>query len=89
VSESCRARITGWPNPRVYWPNAVAFRCSWEKLGVPVTRLGAPMTGLGAPATSLGTPRITVGQSGRNNIIFGNTAGAPGKLSYNLSFNDF
>jgi hypothetical protein len=89
VSESCWTRITGWPNPRVYWTDAVAFRCTWEHLGAPVTRLGTPTTSLDAPATSLGSPRITVEQSGRNNIFFGNTAGAPGNHSYYLSFNDF
>ena len=82
VSESCRTRIPGWSNPRVHWTDAVAFRCTWE-------RLGAPATSLGAPATSLGAPQITVEQSGRNNIFFGNTAGAPVNDSYYLSFNDF
>jgi len=72
-----------------------ALRCTWEHLGAPVTRLGAPRTNLGAPAkslavpaTSLGTPRITVEQSGRNNIFFGNPASAPGNHIYYLSFSD-
>ena len=72
VSESCRTRIPGWSNPRVYWTDAVAFRCTWEHLG--------------APATFLGAPRITVEQSGKNNIFFGTAAGAPGNHSYYLSF---
>jgi len=60
----------------------VAFRCIWE-------HLGAPTTSLGAPATSLGAPQITAEQSGRNNILFGNAAGAPGNHSYYFSFNNF
>ena len=56
---------------------------------MPVTNLGAPATSLGSPATSLGAPRITVEQSGKNNIVSGNAAGAPGNYSYYLSFNDF
>jgi len=44
---------------------------------------------LGALATCLGAPRITVEQSGKNNIFFGNAAGAPGNHSYYQSFNDF
>jgi len=44
---------------------------------------------LEALATSLGAPRITVEQSGKNNIFFGNDAGAPGNHSYYLSFNNF
>ena len=58
------------------------FGCPWEHLGAWATRLGAP-------ATSLGAPRSTVEQSGKNNIFFGNTAGAPGNHGYYLSFNDF
>jgi len=46
------------------------------------------VTNLGAPATFLGAPRITVEQSGKNNIFFGNAAGAPGNHSYYLLFND-
>ena len=48
-----------------------------------------PGTKLGALVISLGAPRITVEQSGKNNIFFGNAAGAPGNHSYYLSFNDF
>jgi hypothetical protein len=77
VSVSCRTRITGWPNPRVYWTDAVAFRCTWEHLGAPVTRLGALTTSMGAPATNLGMPRMTVEQSGKNYIFFENTVSAP------------
>jgi hypothetical protein len=58
-------------------------------LGAPTTRLGALMTSLGAPATRLGAPQITVEQCGKNNVFFGNAAGAPGNYSYSLSFNDF
>jgi len=75
VSESCRTRIPGWSNLRVDWTEAVAFRCTWEHLGVPTTSLGAP-------ATSLGAPRISVEQSGRNNASFGNATGAPAYRSY-------
>jgi len=55
--------------------------CIWE-------HLGAPATSLGVPTTSLGAPRITVEQSGKNNMFFGNAAGAPGNHSYYISFND-
>jgi len=48
-----------------------------------------PSESLGAPTTSLGAPRITVEQSGKNNVFFGNAAGAPGNHSYYQSFNDF
>jgi len=64
-------------------------------LGAPATSLGMPArslcalaTSLGAPASSLGAPRITVEQSGKNYIFFGNAAGAPGHHSYYISFND-
>jgi len=79
------------------------FGCTWEhlgalakrlgvpttSLGAPMTSLGAPMTSLGAPMTSLGAPRITVKQSGKNDIFFGNVAREPGNHSYYLSFNNF
>jgi len=39
VSESCRTRITGWSNCRVYWTDVVAFRCTWEYLGAPGSTL--------------------------------------------------
>jgi len=55
-----------------------------------VTNLEALATHLGAPATSLGAPYITVEQSGKNNIFFGNAAGgAPGYHRYYVSFNNF
>jgi hypothetical protein len=57
------------------------FGFTWE-------HLGAPASGVGAPVTCLGAPRITVKQSGRNAIICGNVAGAPGNDSYYVSFND-
>jgi len=56
-----------------------AWECrghSWEHLGAPASSLGAPATSLGAPATSLGAPRITVEQSEKDIILFGNAAGA-------------
>jgi len=72
------------------------WRQGWEHLGTPVTSLEAPATCLGVPATSLevqetslevpatslGAPRITVEWSGKNNIFFRNTAGAPENHSY-------
>jgi len=75
VSGSCRTRILGWLNPRVHLTDAVRFRCTWEHMGAPVTTLGAP--------------RITVEQTQKNNIFFGNAVGVPGNHSYYLSFNDF
>jgi len=33
VSESCRTRITGWSNPRVYWTDVLAFKYTWKHLG--------------------------------------------------------
>jgi len=89
VSESCRTRIPGWSNCRVDWSDPLAFRWTWEHLTAPATGRGAPMTSLGAQATSLSAPQITVEKSGRNNIYFGCTAGAPGNHSYYLSFNNF
>jgi len=47
------------------------------------------VTNLGAPVISLGAPRITVEQSGKNTIFFGNAAGVPGTHSYYISFDDF
>ena len=70
MSESCRTRIPGWSNPILDWTDAVAFMCAGKDLGV--------------PATSLGAPRITVEQSGRKNILFGNTAGECARKSYLL-----
>jgi len=91
--------VIGLGTPRSAREN---FGYTWEQLGVPATgrgalvtclgappaSLGAPATLLGAPPASLGAPRITVEQSGKNNIIFGNVAGAPGNHAYYLSFND-
>ena len=48
--------------------------------------MGAPATKLGAPATCLGAPPITVEQSGKNNIFFGNAAGAPGNHNHCVQF---
>jgi len=44
---------------------------------------------LGAWMTSLGADRITVEQSWKNSIFFGNNAGVSGNCSYYLSFIDF
>ena len=55
---------------------------------MPARSLGAPATSLGEPATSLRASRITVEQSGKNNIFFGNAAGVPGNLSYYILFNN-
>jgi len=51
------------------------FGCTWEHRG--------------APEASLGARRITVEQNEKNNIFFENPAGAPGNISYCLSFNNF
>jgi len=61
-------------------------RQAWERRQQAWEHLGAPTTNLGAPATWLGAPRITVEQSGKNNIFFGNAAGAPGNHSYCIQF---
>jgi len=67
------------------------FECTWvnpaapaTSLGVPATSLGVPATSLGALAPSLGAPRVTVEQSGKNDIVFGNAAGVSGQHSYYL-----
>jgi len=78
------------------------FGCTWEQLGAPAIGLAAPATSLGLPSTnlpapatnlgametSLGAPQITVKQSGKYNIFFGNAAAVPGNCSYYLSSND-
>ena len=51
--------------------------------------LGAPATNMGALATCLGAHQITVVESWKNNICFGNAADAHGNHSYYFSFNDF
>ena len=60
-----------------------------ERRGQSWEHLGAPSTSLGVPETRLGAPRIAVEQSGKNNIVVGNAAGAPGNHSFYLSSNDF
>jgi hypothetical protein len=55
--------------------------CTWDHLQVLATSLDAPVT-------SLGAPRITVEQSGKNIIFFGNAASAPGNYNYYLLSND-
>jgi len=82
VFGSCRTRIPGWSDPRVVWTDAMAFRCTWEPLGV-------PLTSLGAPTASLGAPRVSVEQSGGHILFFGNAAVAPAIFSYYLWFNDY
>jgi len=52
VSESCQPRIPGWSNPRVYWTDAVAFRCTWEHLGALAISLGVLTTSLGGPGSA-------------------------------------
>ena len=59
VSESCRTRIPGWSNPRVYWTNAVAIRCTWEHLGAPATSLGAAGSASGNPLSVYHKPGST------------------------------
>jgi hypothetical protein len=57
-----------------------------------MTGLGAHRvlgTIMGAPEMSLGAPRITLEQSEKTNISFGNAAGATGNYSYYLLFNNF
>jgi hypothetical protein len=56
---------------------------------VPKTKLGVLATKLGAPATFLEAPQITVEQSEKHNIFFGNAAGMSGNHSHYISFNDF
>jgi len=68
---------------------STSLEAAATSLWAQATSLGAQATSLGAQATSLGAPRITVEQSEKNNILFGNAAGAPGNHSYYLSFNDF
>jgi len=66
-----------------------AFLPAFRVTGSAGDKSGSTWEHLGAPATSLGAPPITEEQSGKNNIFFGNAAGAPGNHSYYLSFNDF
>jgi hypothetical protein len=87
-------------NFRYTWEH---FRCTWKHvwgtwkhleapatgLGEPMPNLGVPKRSLGALVTSLGAPQIAVELSGKNNILFGNTAGGHGNHSYYLSFNNF
>jgi len=76
----------------VPWVVEMSLGTSWragENFGSTAEHRRAPATSLGALTTSLGAPRITVEQSVKNIIVFGNAAGAPGNHSYYLSFNDF
>jgi len=58
-------------------------------LGAPMPSLGPWKSSLGAPVTHLGAPQFTLEQSGKNNIFFGNGAGAPENHTYYLLFNNF
>jgi len=67
---------------RVYWRPGPPI---WQRFGLhpdpdPKWRSGTVAN------TSLGAPWITVEQSGKNNIFFGNAAGAPGNHSYCIQF---
>ena len=52
-------------------------------------RLGATATRVGVPGTSLGAPQITVQQSGKNDIFFGNAAGGLANYTYYILLNNF
>jgi len=58
----------------ICWSTREIIRCTWQ-------RGEQSCEDLGAPATTLGEPRMTVEQSQKNNIFFGNAAGAPGNQS--------
>ena len=67
-----------------------------ECLAAPATSLGARAmnpgswaTHLAAWARSLGAPGMAIELSGKSNIFFVNTAGAPGNCSYYLLLNAF
>jgi hypothetical protein len=74
---------------RAFWPAFTVTGSAGDTPGSAWERLGALPTNLGVLAICLGAPRITVEQSGKNNIFFGNAAGSPGNHSYYLLFNDF
>jgi len=78
--------VKGLGTPRSTGEN---FRCTREHLEAPATSRVALPTSLGVPLTNLASPRITVEQSGKYNIFFGNAAGAPGNHSYYLLSIDF
>jgi len=75
-----------WEHRQRAWESR---REAWDHLIAPSANLGVLTTGLTAPTTRLGARRITVEQSWKNIIFFGNAAGEPGNHSYNLSFNEF
>jgi hypothetical protein len=62
---------------------------AWERRRQAGKHFEVLATNMGAPATHLGAPRITIEQPGKNNLLFGNAASAPGNHSYNISFNNF
>jgi len=59
VSGSCWTRISGWSNPRVYWTDAVAFRCIWEHMRKIWVDIGGPVTTRGAPGSAGDKPGST------------------------------
>jgi len=65
------------------------LQSNWEPWRQASEHLGVLAINLEAPATYLGARQITVEQSGKNTIFFGNTAGVPGNHTYYFSFNDF
>jgi len=65
------------------------LQSNWERRRQAWKRRRQAWEHLGVPGIILGALRITVEQSGKNNIFFGNAAGAPGNHSYYLSFNNF
>jgi hypothetical protein len=74
VSESCRTRIPGWPNPGVYWTDAVAFRCIPEHLGALATCQGVLTTSLGAPGSVSDKPSSADQKPGSADDKPGNTS---------------
>jgi len=72
-----------------HWNTWERWRQPWEHQQQSLEHRGQALEHLGAPATSLGAPQVTVKQSGKNIIFFGNVAGAPRDHSNYLSFNDF
>jgi hypothetical protein len=57
-------------------------------MGVLATCLGSLATSTEVLATCLGASQITLKQTGKKNIFFGNAVGAAGNGGYYLSFND-
>jgi hypothetical protein len=74
VSGSCRTRIPGWSNLRVYWTNAVGFRFTWE-------HLGSPATDLAVLTTIMGGSRSAGNNTGCGNDMAGSDGDIPGSSS--------